>query len=82
MKILWNHNPDEWIGRLEFHNGVLYIKFKDEARITSEMLFNSFQGAGLQVLESIEIEGRTYVRLAKVIEFSILTMTEEEKTDD
>lgn len=73
VKILINHNHDQVIGRFEFHNGGIYLIFDKDKKITVDQIYNAWPGCGLKMVETSTDGIVTYVTVAQLVEFSILT---------
>ena len=68
VPILSNHDhTSPPIGVVESVDGSLYVRFRDDMKITQEMAFLIFGDAGLRVLEATEEEGVMLIRRAEIL---------------
>ena len=62
IPILWNHDHTAAIGRCDvLDDGRLRIMFTDGAKVTKEMLWGAFGGAGFTINKYHETDGIVYL---------------------
>jgi hypothetical protein len=69
IPVLLNHDAGKVIG---IWRGDGIGEFNADQRITREMLFNIFGGAGVRFLEVFDEAGVVYVRKFEILEFSLV----------
>jgi hypothetical protein len=68
LPILLNHDHTKPpIGSVESVDGKLYVRFRDDMKITEEMAFLIFGDAGFRVLEVTEEGGVMLIRRAQIL---------------
>ncbi len=73
LPLLLNHDASKVIGVWRGDDGE--CEFNADQRITREMLFEMFGGAGVRFIEIFEENRTLYVRKFEILEFSLVTNT-------
>ena len=71
IPIMIDHNQHEIIGFASVVNDRLHIKFKDDMRITKEVLKNTFGNIGFIATEYREENGELFFSEIQIMEWSI-----------
>lgn len=72
VPILLNHDHQtKPVGFVEFVDGAIHIRFATDVKITTEMAFEIFGNAGLEVLEYSDEGGVMMIRHGRILEWSL-----------
>lgn len=71
IPILMRHETDNIIGKVEKTEDGYKFTFSKEVKITREMLFEIFGGAGIKITEMEEDNGILYIKEGYILEFSL-----------
>lgn len=70
IPIMIDHNQHEIIGFASVVNDRLHIKFKNDMRITKEVLKNTFGNIGFLAIQCHEEDGEIFFREIQILEWS------------
>jgi len=68
ISVLFNHNPEKWIGRMD-ENGV--VTLREGVNLTREIIFETFGWIGVEWLELEYVGESVIVRKFRILEWSV-----------
>jgi len=73
MPLLKDHDFQTPIGVCEFKRNGIEVKFSPNQRITRDVFFKMFPGAGVRFIDTKKIAGEDLIFTAFIIEYSLIT---------